>query len=142
MNDEKKLSPAEFVDEVEKFSKEKLRRKAELLRIYEEAVKGNNFKLFEDTVFTAKYVQGLLRVVKSGTQNPEVQNLESIKKDFSDNMTKVVSQLKDILNSADEDTKMHFEKTYFELSQEGFLNLSELLNDLEWTKMYLNDLKR
>lgn len=142
MSDNKKLSPVEFVDAVEKFSGEKLKRKAELIRIYEEAAKHDNMKLFEDTVFTAKYVQGLLRVVKSGTQNPEVQNLESIKKDFSDNMNKVVSQLKEILDNADEESKAHFDKTYFELSQESFLNLAELLNDLEWTKMYLNDLKR
>jgi len=142
MNYANNLNPAEFVDAVEKFSGEKLKRKAELLRVYEEAVKNDNMELFDDTIFTAKYVQGLLRVVKNGTQNPEVQNLESIKKDFSENMNKVVSQLKEILTTADEELKSHFDKTYFELSQEGFLNLAELLNDLEWTKMYLNDLKR
>ncbi len=142
MSDPKYLSPAEFVNEVENFSGAKLKRKAELLRIYEEAIKNDRLKLFEETVFTAKYVQGLLRIVKSGTQNPEVQNLESIKKDFSDNINKAVAQLKELINNADDELKSHFEKTYFKLSQVGFLNLAELLNDLEWTKMYMNDLKR
>ncbi|MDR3628400.1 MAG: hypothetical protein P4L45_16265 [Ignavibacteriaceae bacterium] len=142
MKNEYKANPAEFVNEVEKFSKSKLKRKAELIRIYEEAVNNNNEKLFEDLVFTAKYVQGLLRVVKSGSANSEINNLDQIKKDFTDNLNKVVLEIKKIISGADEDMKTHFEQTYFELSQQGFINISELLSDLEWTKIYLNDRKR
>lgn len=133
---------AQFVNEVEKFSHSKLKRKIELLRIYEEALKFNNEKEFEDLAFTAKYVQGLLRVVKTGTVNPEVQNIEQIKKDFSDNMNKTVDRIKKIIAGASEDLKLHFEKTYFELTQDSFINFSELLSDLEWAKMYLNEIKR
>lgn len=142
MKNEYKTNPAEFVNEVEKFSKSKLKRKAELIRIYEEAVNNNNEKLFEDLIFTAKYVQGLLRVVKSGSANSEINNLDQIKKDFTDNLNKVVLEIKKIISGADEDMKTHFEQTYFELSQQGFINISELLSDLEWTKIYLNDRKR
>ncbi len=133
---------AQFVNEVEKFSHSKLKRKIELLRIYEEALKFNNEKEFEDLAFTAKYVQGLLRVVKTGTINPEVQNIEQIKKDFSDNMNKTVDQIKKIIAGAGEDLKQHFEKTFFELTQDSFINFSELLSDLEWAKMYMNEIKR
>jgi hypothetical protein len=135
-------SPSEFVNEVEKFSKSRLKRKAELIRIYEEAVNNNNEKLFEDLAFTAKYVQGLLRIVKTGSANSEINNLDQIKKDFSDNMNKVILKIKEIIAGADEGMKTHFELTYFELSQQGFINISELLSDLEWAKIYLNDRKR
>jgi hypothetical protein len=131
-----------FINDVEKFSKDKLKRKAELIRIYEEALKSNNEKLFDDLAFTAKYVQGLMRVVKSGSVNPDIKNLDSIKKDFTDNMNKVVLKIKELISSADENLKIHFEQTYFELSQQGFVNLAELLSDLEWTKIYLNDSRR
>jgi hypothetical protein len=131
-----------FINDVEKFSKDKLKRKAELIRIYEEALKSNNEKLFDDLTFTAKYVQGLMRVVKSGSVNPDIKNLDSIKKDFTDNMNKVVLKIKELISSADENLKIHFEQTYFELSQQGFVNLAELLSDLEWTKIYLNDSRR
>jgi len=133
---------SDFVNDVEKFTKAKLKRKAELIRIYEEALKNNNEKLFDDLAFTAKYVQGLMRVVKSGSVNPEIKNIDSIKKDFSDNMNKVVTKIREIISSADEDLKTHFEQTYFELSQQGFINLAELLSDLERTKIYLNDSRR
>jgi hypothetical protein len=133
---------ASFVNEIEKFSKTKLKRKAELLRIYEEAINRNNEALFENLIFTAKYVQGLLRIVKSGTVSAGVNNVEQIKKDFSDNMSKAVSIIKEIIDAADERLKFHFEQTYFELTQQGFLNMSELLSDLEWTKIFMNDKKR
>jgi hypothetical protein len=142
MNYEYPKDPAGFVSEVEKFSKSKLNRKAELLRIYEECINNQNITLFEDLVFTAKYVQGLLRVVKSGSLNHEINNLEQIKKDFSDNLNKVVIKIKEIISGTDENFKLHFEQTYFELTQEGFLNFTELLSDLEWAKLYINQKKR
>ena len=131
-----------FISEVENFSKTKLKRKAELIRIFEEAAKQNKLKTFEELTFTAKYVQGLLRVVKKGAGNPEIKNIDSIKNDFSSNMNKVVEQLKTITSDSDEEMKKYFDENFFQLSQESFMNLNELLNDLEWVKMYSNSLKR
>ncbi len=142
MKDSNSLRAAQFVDEVEKFSRSKLKRKIELIRIYEESLKTDNEKEFEDLAFTAKYVQGLLRVVNSGTLNPEVKNIEQVKKDFSDNMEKTVGQIKNIIARSDEMLKQHFESTYFSLTRESFANMTELLSDLEWAKMYLNEIKR
>lgn len=133
---------SEFIDQVEKFSKSKLKRKAELLRIYEEVLKNKTENAFDDLIFTAKYVNGLLRIVQKESTNAEISNLNEIKKDFSDNVNKIVQQIKTIISNADEQLKLHFEEVYFELSQQSFLNLSELLSDLEWTKMYSNEIKR
>ena len=133
---------SEFIDQVEKFSKSKLKRKAELLRVYEEALKNNNLKEFDDLIFTAKYLNGLLRIVQKESMNSEISNFNEIKKDFSDNMNKIVQQIKGIISNADEQLKSHFDEVYFELSQQGFLNLSELLSDLEWAKMFSNEIKR
>jgi len=140
--EENKITPEQFVKEVEKFSRGRLKRKIELLRIYEEAVKYSKIKEFEDLAFTAKYVQGLLRVVRTGSADPEVNNFEMMKNDFSDNMKKTIEQIRGIISSGDDTLKQHFENTYFELTQESFINMSELLSDLEWAKMYMNDLKR
>jgi len=140
--EENKITPEQFVKEVEKFSRGRLKRKIELLRIYEEAVKYSKIKEFEDLAFTAKYVQGLLRVVRTGSADPEVNNFEMMKNDFSDNMKKTIEQIRGIISSGDDTLKQHFENIYFELTQESFINMSELLSDLEWAKMYMNDLKR
>lgn len=132
----------DFVNEVEKFSGTSLNKKAELLRIYEESIKSGKEKVFGDLAFTAKYLRGLMRVLQNSSNNPQVDSLEKIKADFSSNIKKVIEQVKDIISDSDEDLQKHFEENYFEMSQEGLTNLNELLADLEWTKMYLNDQKR
>ena len=134
-----------FLNEIESFTSAKggqLRRKEDLSIIFDETFKHNKEKLLEDLSFTAKYLQGLMMVLKKGTQNPEVQSLEYVKSDFSLNLNKVTTQLKEVLAESDQGVKGHFNKTYFELTQQGFQNLNELLSDLEWTKMYLNEQKR
>ena len=135
-------SASGFVDEVEKFSRTNLNKKAELLRIYEESIKTGKEKTFEDLAFTAKYLRGLMRVMQDGASNPGVSSLERVKADFSSNIKKVKDQLKDIISNSDEQLKKYFADNYFEMSQEGLTNLNELLADLEWTKMYLNYQKR
>ena len=139
-SDSKKL-----LNEINDFSLAKggqLKRKEDLNIIFEEISRNNKEKLLEDLSFTAKYLQGLMRVLKKGAQNPEIKSLEYVKSDYSLNIMKFTTQLKEILSESSGEMKEHFNKTFFELSQEGFQNLSELLSDLDWTKMYLNELKR
>jgi hypothetical protein len=131
-----------FVQEVEKFSKSKLMRKAELIRIYEESINNDRAAAFEDLIFTAKYALGLMRIAKSGKINKEINNLDQINKDFTESINKIISKIKEIIISADHDLKMYFELTYFEMKKENFINMVELLSDLEWAKKYYNEIRR
>jgi hypothetical protein len=142
MSDYSENNPADFVEEVEKFSGSILNKKAELIRIYEESIKSGKEKIFEDLTFTAKYLRGLMRVLQKGTNNPDVQSLDQIKKDFSDNVKKIIKQLKEITAGSDEQLQKHFKDNYYQMSQESLININEFLADLEWTKLYLNDQKR
>lgn len=139
---EKYSNPADFINEAEKFSKSSFNKKAELIRIYEEAVNLKNEKTFEELAFTAKYLRGLMRVMQKGSENPEVNSIENIKKDFSANIKKAVDQIKILISNSDENLKNHFEQNFFEMSQQGLTNLNELFADLEWIKIYLNHQKR
>lgn len=132
----------ELLRAVDEFSDYKLKDKKGLLMIFEESVSNNKEKELDELSFNAKYIKGLLRVIKSGTGSSDITNLDTIKKDYSTAMTKVVEQIKEIISSGDAETKKHFDQTYFELNQQCFHNLNELLADLEWTKKYLNDNKR
>ncbi len=134
--------PVDFVAGIEEFTRSKLRRKIDLLRLYEEAQLHDNIKLFEELLFNAKYVMGLLRVVQSSASLEDIKNIEQIKKDFSENMEKVINQLKEIIKSASPDLSRYFEDTYFKLTQENFIHISELLSDLEQAKKYVNSVKR
>jgi tRNA uridine 5-carbamoylmethylation protein Kti12 len=134
--------PSRIVDQIDDFSQHQLNKKADLKTLYIQTIDSGKDKIFDDLSFTAKYVQGLLRVLKTGAANPEVKNLDHIKKDFTHNMQKVVEQMKEIVAGADEQIKIYFDKTYFDMSRESMHNLTQILSDLEWAKKYFNMQKR
>jgi hypothetical protein len=138
---ESKLA-AGIIDEIEEFSENKLNKKTDLKTLYSLSITADKGKTFDDLSFTAKYAEGLMRVLKTGINNPDVKSLEHIKKDFTHNMQKIVDQMKQIVSNADEQIKRYFEITYFDMSQQGMQNLTLILSDLEWAKKYFNMQKR
>ena len=133
---------AGIINEIDDFSQHRLNKKTDLKTLYSLSLMADNGKTFEELSFTAKYAEGLMRVLKTGTSNPEVKSLEHIKKDFTHNMQKIVDQMKEIVINADEQIKRYFEMTYFDMSQQGMQNLTLILSDLEWAKKYFNMQKR
>ncbi len=131
-----------LIGEIDNFSNHKLKRKDDLKILIEISKENKKEKLFESLSFNAKYVLGLQRVLKKGISNPEINSLEKIKKDYSDNLIKSVEQVRELVSFSSEEIKNHFNKIYLELSHQSISNLNELLEDLEWTKMYLNLKKR
>ena len=131
-----------IIEDIDDFSLHRLNMKPDLKTLFCVAVNCGKEKSFEELSFTAKYVQGLMRVLKTGTNNPEVKSLEHIRKDFTHNMQKIVDQMKEIVITADDLTKKHFENTYFDMSQQSMQNLTLILSDLEWAKKYFNMQKR
>ncbi|OGU75955.1 MAG: hypothetical protein A2V93_05240 [Ignavibacteria bacterium RBG_16_34_14] len=131
-----------LIVEIDHFSNHKLKRKSDLGILIEVIIKNGREKLFEDLTFNAKYVLGLQRVLKKGNASSEIGNLEKIKEDYTNNLIKSIEQIKELMNFTSEEMQNHFNETYFELSHQSLQNLNELLEDLEWTKMFLNQLKR
>ena len=136
------MNAINFAAEIDSFSEQRLKRKDDLKTIIEICFKNEKPELLEDLSFTAKYIRGLERVLKKGSMNPEISNLEQVKQDYMNNINKSVEQLKEIISLTDVNTKNYFEETYLKLTHEGFKNLCELHEDLEWTKMYFNNQKR
>lgn len=132
----------ELLKKVDEFSNFKLQRRDDLQIIFTEGVKEKNNKLFEDLVFTAKYVQGLMKVMKTGQENSEVKSLEHVKNDLTKNMEKVIDQIRQIISDTSQSDKDYINKTFLQMNADAFRNLNDLLYDLDWTKKYLNDLKR
>lgn len=141
---DKKLNPIaqEFINEVEKFSKRALNRKAEMIEIYESAVDSNQVDVYRELCFTAKYLIGMMRVIREGKSNPQVNSIEHVKKDFSDNILKLIEQIRKIISQSDQSKVKYFEEEFFDKTHSALANLNELLADLEIAKLYLNYLKR
>ena len=131
-----------FLDDVEKFSGKSLNKKDDLADIFEAYKSSKNFEDFESLSFTGKYVNGLFKVLANSTKIPEVENVDHIKKDLSENMEKIISQFKEITSYMNEKNKKLIEENYLKLSEGSFQNLQQLVEDLDTIKKYLNFLKR
>ncbi|MBS4035923.1 MAG: hypothetical protein KGZ85_15775 [Ignavibacterium sp.] len=130
------------LNSAEDFTNSVFTKKDDIMILISESYKNNKIEIFEELCFTGKYVNGLMRVIKTGSNNPEVKSLDHVKKDLSDNMEKVISQIKEITLNSSVEVKNEFEKKYFNLIPETFKILSELVSDLDALKRYINHLKR
>jgi hypothetical protein len=130
-----------ILNDVELFSDSLLKRKADLQIIIDESL-GHKFETgFEELTFTGKYVQGLKRVLQKGADFQEIDNLDHVKKDLTENMENVIGDIRALLIHSSETNKKYFEDTYLSLTPNCFQNLNDLLGDLEWIKKYLNHQK-
>jgi len=135
------INPRQFLNEVDNLSNSSLKRRDDLLSIFQITFENSLEDQLEQITFTAKFIWGLLSVLKSGKENPEIENLVNIKKDLAVNIGKVKEELNHIIEK-DALLKFRFEAEYFAMNQASFQSLNELLHDLEWTKKYLNIQKR
>lgn len=131
-----------FLNEVEKYSNQLLKKKEDLIVIIDVCNNNGMIENFEKFSFTGKYVNGLLKILRNSAKIPEVENVDHIKKDLSENMEKVTSLLKEITFKMDDKNKMFIEESYLKLNQNSFQNIQLLVEDLDIIKKYLNNLKR
>jgi len=136
------LDDKNFLKGVEDYTGSLLLRKDDIHRLIEVVVVEDKEEEFEQLTFTAKYVCGMMRVVKNAPSIPEVSSIDQIKSDLNENMKKGIEQLKEIIASSNGNEKDYFEKTYFSLTTQNFNNLTQLFSDLESVKKYINYLKR
>lgn len=131
-----------ILNNVEVFSDSLLKRKDDLQIIIDESLQNNFEAEFEELTFTGKYIQGLKRVLQKGADFQEIDNLDYVKKDLTENMEKIIGDIKALLINSSETNKKYFEDTYLSLTTICFHNLNDLVEDLEWIKKYLNHQKR
>lgn len=142
MNELSLSSGIELLKAVDKFSQQKIKNRDSLHLLFDICIVKDKLQLLEELSFTSKYLNGLARVLISASGNSDFPNIESIKKDYSENVLKATDELKRIISMTDEPTQKKFTIEFFDLTPEAFTKLRMLFEDLEWTKRYLNALKR
>jgi len=137
-----KLNDINFLTAVEDFTGSLLQKKDDVNKLIEVAIAEKKEEEFEKLTFTAKYICGMLRVVKNAPNIPEVSSVDHVKTDLNENMKKGIEQLKEIIAFRGESEREYYDKTYFILTTQNFSNLTQLFSDLESVKKYLNHIKR
>jgi hypothetical protein len=93
--------------------------------------------LLEDLAFSAKFIvksfELMQRIGKDGN------GYEKVAQEFSAQIPKSQSVLKQLLEKADPMTKAHFSGNYLEMNTLTLENLMQLYHDLSWYKNYRID---
>lgn len=131
-----------FLAEVENYTSSPLQRKDDIGKIIDVVNVNKKNEEFEKLIFTAKYICGMIRVLKSAPGIPEVGSTDHVKNDLNENIKKGIEQLKEIIFLSNESDQEYFDRTYFTLSPQNFNNISQLFSSLESVKKYINYLKR
>ena len=143
----------ETVKELDKFSGSKIKNPDDISVLIELAEKSQKDKLFYDIQFTAKYLNGLGRIMQAGAiktakdetsetpQSPE-EAKEKIMGEYRQNILRFTNYLKDLLLDADEQTKSGFEEKFLSLSRKSLISLTTLIYDLSWLKKFYNSMRK
>lgn len=143
---------AELVSAIKEFSGSRLKNENDLSVLIESAQTGGNQELFSDLIFTAKYLNGLGKILHSNISTaiegkPEGENKldenaeEKIRNEFSQNVIKLSKQISKLISGMKSEDKKNFEEKYLAMSRASLVNLTNLIYDLSWVKQYFNSKK-
>lgn len=141
-----------LIGELSDYSGSKLKNIPELSLLVELAKNSGKDKLFYDIQFTAKYLNGLGKILQSNvaitTQKKPGSNgepppsseeaREKVMSEYKSNMLKLSNYLADLLIEADDETKTIIRHKYLSMNRDSLMNLTTLIYDLSWLKRYLN----
>jgi len=130
-----------FILEVENIAYGELEHKDDVKRLLEIIFDTKKEKILYELSFAAKYNTGILRIIKNGAKEAEDDYFSRIKREYSENLTKIKVYLEDILSGTTDFYRNIFEKKYFSMTQESLDSLNTLCEDLAKVKLLLNDKK-
>jgi hypothetical protein len=138
-------STNDFIIELNEFSNNKIKNIYEVSCLIELSVKEVNKKNFKDIIFTAKYLNGLGKVLhqsitstSNSDNNVKLNSAEKVREEYTNNITHFTSRLNLYMQNADEDFKKEFENKFLSLNRTSLVNLTTLIYDLSWVKMFFN----
>lgn len=136
---------------LDEFSGNKIKNPYELSVLIELSAASHKEILFESIQFTAKYLNGLTKILQSNISlQPKTQNggsepkpnpteaREKIMEEYKKNIVKFSNYLKDLLLEAGDPEKDEIEEKYLALNRTAMVNLTSLIYDLSWLKKYHN----
>lgn len=143
-------STNQFIEELSQFSSGKLRNIKDISFLVEASSIMGQKKLLDDIIFTAKYVNGLGKILrdhmtallpKNGDSSPERIDdnaMEKIRNEFRDHMKKISLQLTTLIKDLGDNERNAFEEKYLAMTQQSMINLTSLIYDLSWLKKFNN----
>lgn len=136
------LASDEFITKLQEFSNNRIKNSEDLVRIFDTINKYNLQNQFEDLLFSAKSIVGMLRIIRNKDNSFSDEYFNKIKTELQLSTETVINNLKAISTKTSNFIDQIFNEKYYVLTQENIFNLYSLCEDLNFVKMYLNDLRR
>lgn len=141
-----------FLGDLNKFSGLKLKNLPDLALLIE--MSHGKEKVLDDAAFTAKYLNGLGKIIQGGTvpRPPPVNGdrekfikpeaLNEVRSEYKKHLKELNRQLKELTAGLERKEKDRFYSKFLSPSRESLIELTTLIYDLCWLKVYKNKLKR
>lgn len=131
-----------FIAEIKAFCNNKLKQPEDTERVIMLSFKNDQNDILEETAFYSKYLQGLLTIIQRGETSINEEVFLRYRTEYLQNVEKIRSNLGKIISHSDPFYKQIFSEKYLAVSQVSMNNLVDLIHDLSWVKMYLNQAKK
>jgi hypothetical protein len=139
----------DFVFDIKDFSGSKIKNEKDIAVLIECSSAPGKQKLLDDAIFTAKYLNGLGKILhsnmsaiaKAEKEKIEENAEEKIKNEFKQNLMTLRTQIREIIDEAPAEDKNYFEQKYIIMNQQSMINLTTLIYDLAWVKKYINSIR-
>ena len=128
-----------LLSEIQNHSGNKFKFPDELGFIIELSTYPGNSKIFDEIIFTGKYLNGLKSILlkESGSE----ESKQKIFIEFGSNLELLIRDLTSILKSQKNKLSELFNKKFLDNNSESLVNLTGMIEDLALVKNYFNDLR-
>lgn len=129
----------DLILDIKEYSGGKLKNEFEISALIEFTHNKNTDATFTDIIFKAKFLKGLSKVMKLSYESEE--NSKKFMTEYTNELKELIDLIKIGLQKSDPILINLFIQKYFELSQESYINMNSLIEDLSVCKDYFNDIK-
>lgn len=142
----------DIIVHINEFANNKLKNINDVSLLLESSNNNDNGKqLFKDFIFTAKYLNGLGKIMMnnmSGNSMTQVKEEEKaviessadkVREEYKKNLEKFISQINFLISGINEIEKKSFSERYLNMTRTSLVNLTSLIYDLSWVKKYYNE---
>jgi|WetSurSiteA1Bulk_404760.scaffolds.fasta_scaffold03281_2 hypothetical protein len=122
--------------DIKEYSNGKIKNDFELSVLFESGYFTDKRPLFEELIFKAKFLNGMLNILSG---NPGQDQMEKLMPEFAKNLEDLTNLMKEIVGTSGEGINKIFREKYFVIKPEVIKELTFLVMDLAACKDYFNE---
>jgi hypothetical protein len=129
-----------IIQAVKKLSNDKLQQHNDLEYLIDAAIVNDKINVLHQLSFEGKYLISLLKIINRKDETHDELFQGKISSELEDSSVKIKNKIEELLEGNNFVLNV-FEEKYFQLTHQCLSNIVTLCSDLNYLKMFFNDLK-